>query len=238
MRFSPRPFAAALAALALTLPAMAWAQRTALPLKEIRLDQMAQDTQRTHMGDDTMELVWLIPPLYWQASAMQQAALSDADRKQFTSQLEGYLLVATVRGKVGMAGIDEFAGADALLGDLRIVDAAGATHAPLAPSRIPAQLKNLLSILRPVMANMIGPMGDNMHFAVFDARDAKGKPLFDPLADGRVEVRTALRAYPFRTPLGSALPPQHDPRTGESFPGDYLYNPYTGGALQGAAQPH
>ncbi|WFC40873.1 hypothetical protein [Pseudoxanthomonas sp. SE1] len=235
MRFSLR-LLAALAALAL-LPATAWAQRMPLPLKEIRLDQVAQDTQRTHMVDDTMELVWVIPPVYWHVSAAQQQGLSDADRKQFIAQLDDYLLIAMVRGKVGIAGIDEFADSDTMFSDMRFLDATGTAHAPMAPTSIPAQLKNLLSILRPVMANMLGPMGDNMHFAVLDARDAKGKLLFDPMTDGRVQVRTSLDTYSFRTPLGSLLPARHDARTGERFPGDYLFNPYTGGALQGAAQP-
>ena len=234
MRFPLRLLAAPMVVLAL-LPAAAWAQRTPLPLKDIRLDQMAQDTQRTHIGDDTIELVWVIPSLYWQVSATQQQDLAESDRTRFLGQLDDYLLIATVRGKVGLLGIDQFAGSDTLLEDLRIVDAGGTSHAPLAPARVPTQLKNLLAVLRPVMANMIGPMGDNMHFAVFNARDAKGKPLFDPLADGRLQVRTASNAYAFRTPLGSVLPPQHDPKTGESFPGDYHYNPYTGGALQDSA---
>ncbi|CAN7420598.1 hypothetical protein LJR143_002464 [Pseudoxanthomonas sp. LjRoot143] len=236
MRFSLRLLAPPLVVLAL-LPAAAWAQRVPLPLKDIRLDQMAQDTQRTKIDDDTIELVWLIPSLYWQVSATQQQELSEGDRKRFLGQLDDYLLIAAVRGKVGLMGIDEFAGSDALLEDLRIVDAAGTSYSPLSPARIPSQLKNLLAVLRPVMANMLGPMGDNMHFAVFNARDAKGKQLFDPLVDGRLQVRTANNSYPFRTPLGSVLPPQHDPKTGESFPGDYHYNPYTGGALQDSAQP-
>ncbi|WP_299341332.1 hypothetical protein [uncultured Pseudoxanthomonas sp.] len=234
MRFSLRMLAAALVAVTLLAPT-AWAQRAPLPLKEVRLDQVAQDTQRTHMGDDTMELVWVIPPVYWHVSAAQQQNLSDADRKQFVAQLDDYLLVAMVRGKVGMAGIDAFADGDVLFADMRFVDAAGTVHAPMASSSIPAPLKNLLSILRPVMANMLGPMGDNMHFAVLNARDAKSKPLFDPAADGRVQVRTSLDTYTFRTPLGSLLPPRQDAATGESFPGDYLFNPYTGGALQDAA---
>ena len=235
MRFSFRSLAVPLALLAL-LPVTAWAQRAPLPLQDIRLDRLAQDTQRTYLGEDTMELVWVIPPVYWEASAAQQG-LTDAARKQFTTQLEDYLLVAMVRGKVGMVGIDAFADGDAMFDELRIVDASGNAHAPIAPSRVPTQLKNLLSILRPVMANTLGPMGDNMHFAVFNARDGKGKPLIDPRANSRVQVRTSINTYPFRTPLGSLLPERHDPKTGESFPGDYHYNPYTGGALQDSAQP-
>lgn len=237
MRFPLCLLAAPLATLALALPATAWAQRVPLAPKDIRLDQLARDTQHTDISDDTLELVWLIPQRYWEASAAQQPSLSDEDRKRFLAQLDDYLLLATVRGKVGVAGIDEFAGADAVRDGLRIVDAAGTSHAPLAPAEVPAPLKNLLSVLRPVMANMIGPMGDNMHFVVFKSRDAKGRPVFDPLSEGRFKVLTSRHAYPFRTPLGSVLPPRHDGATGESFPGDYHYNPYTGDALQDVAQP-
>ena len=69
--------------------------------------------------DDTLELVWLIPQRYWEASAAQQPSLSDEDRKHFLSQLDGYLLFATVRGKVGIAGIDQFASAEAVRDGLR-----------------------------------------------------------------------------------------------------------------------
>ena len=236
MHFPLRWLAAPLPILAL-LPTAAWAQRTPLPLKDVPLNELARDTQRSYLGKDTMELVWVIPPVYWEVSAEQQQNLSDADRKQFIAQLDDYLLVAMVRGKVGMAGIDEFYDGETMFGGLRLVDTAGTTHEPIPPGRIPPRLKNLLSILRPVMANMLGPMGDNMHFAVFNARDGKGKPLIDPRADGRVQIRTSLNTYAFRTPLGSLLPTRHDAQTGESFPGDYHYNPYTGGALQDSAQP-
>jgi hypothetical protein len=35
----------------------------------------------------------------------------------------------------------------------------------------------------------------------------------------------------YRLPIGSILPPALDPKTGESFPGSYHFNPYTGGKL-------
>lgn len=35
-----------------------------------------------------------------------------------------------------------------------------------------------------------------------------------------------------QAPLGSLLPPMIDPQTNEEFPGDFLYNPYSGGKLR------
>ena len=46
----------------------------------------------------------------------------------------------------------------------------------------------------------------------------------------------------YRLPLGSLFPPAVDPKTGESFPGNYHFNPFTGDKLTpsapDAASPH
>jgi hypothetical protein len=37
--------------------------------------------------------------------------------------------------------------------------------------------------------------------------------------------------FTWRLPLPRLLPAKVDPRTGQEFPGDYLFNPYTGESL-------
>jgi hypothetical protein len=39
------------------------------------------------------------------------------------------------------------------------------------------------------------------------------------------------QTYRWRTPLGSLLPVKVDAKTGEEFPGNYSFNPYTGEKL-------
>jgi hypothetical protein len=65
---------------------------------------------------------------------------------------------------------------------------------------------------------------------VFPAK-ADGKPLIDALQTGSVQVSLYDQTYRFRTPLGSLLPVKVDAKTGEEFPGNYSFNPFTGEKL-------
>jgi len=61
--------------------------------------------------------------------------------------------------------------------------------------------------------------------------DKVGQPIADPKRDGSLTVHLNDIALRYRLPLGSVLPPSLDLKTGESFPGNYHFNPYTGGKL-------
>lgn len=45
------------------------------------------------------------------------------------------------------------------------------------------------------------------------------------------------QALRYHLPLGSVLPAVVDPRTGDSFPGNYHFNPFTGEKLTPAPAP-
>jgi hypothetical protein len=85
--------------------------------------------------------------------------------------------------------------------------------------------------MRPLLANMMGAMGQHMEFLVFPNTDKDGHLLADPRHDGSLTLHLGQVAMRYRLPIGSILPPALDPKTGESFPGSYHFNPYTGGAL-------
>lgn len=231
----PHPRLALLLLLASLLPLAARAAN-ALPAGQIKLEALADDTQRMSTGDDLLELVWWLPPAYWEVS-VHASGLPESSKAQFLKAFEGYVLVAHVQGKMGAVGVDSFADADASRAALRMVDPKGATHAPLADKDVPSTLKTMLEVMKPILAGMIGPMGTNMHFSVFRDRDAKGAPLFDPLGSGHLKIITSNATHDFRLPLGSLLQPRRDAATGDVFPGDYLYSPYTGAPLQTATQP-
>ena len=48
---------------------------------------------------------------------------------------------------------------------------------------------------------------------------------------GTLQVSLYDQVYRWRTPLGSLLPAKVDAKTGEEFPGNYSFNPYTGEKL-------
>jgi hypothetical protein len=231
-----RRLACLLLLLTTTLPFAASAQRQPLTPAQIKLEALAQDTQRMSSEDDGLELVWWLPSVYWDAAA-NSSGLPASSKAEFLKAFDGYVMVAVVQGKMGLVGVDRFLDAEEALAGLQLVDTSGKAHKALRDEQIPAQLRTMLAVMKPILANMIGPMGTNMHFAVFKDRDAKGKPLFDPLGSGWMKVITNRNTHAFRLPLGSLLAPQQDPANGDVFPGDYLYSPYTGAPLKSAPQP-
>jgi hypothetical protein len=74
-------------------------------------------------------------------------------------------------------------------------------------------------------------MGQNMHFILFPAKDNKGKAIADATKEGSFKVIVGSEEFNFHLPLGSVMSPKYDPKTGEKFPGNYKYNPFTGTEL-------
>jgi hypothetical protein len=90
-------------------------------------------------------------------------------------------------------------------------------------------------MMKPVLTNMLGPMGQATEFVVFSGRDPDGQPYANPRGNGFLTFYLAAKEFQFRLPLGALMPPQYDATTGEEFPGNYLYSPFTGKKLQPAA---
>lgn len=239
MRHRPTLPAVALALLlgALAHAAPAGAQRLALAPQEVKLDQLLRDTQKSTLDKENVEIVWWIPPEYWIAALSQQPGVSAELRDEFVGMFSQFNIVATVRTGTGAQNFGSFVSQEDTLAHLVLTDPRGGAHLPLPADGLPAQLTATLDMVRPLLASVMGPLGSHLHFVVFPGRDAAGTRLVDPLDSGRLGVKTQVATYAFRLPLGSLLPPLHDPATGEAFPGDYQYNPYTGAPLQPAPRP-
>lgn len=199
---------------------------------EIKIDQLLQETQKTSPSTDTVDLVWWIPPQFWASVLADSADVPEKTRLEIEDIFAQYTVVAAVKGSIGNLGVDKFVSDDEMRAQLRLVDPYGTSHAPLAADELDSRLTAMVQVLKPLMANVVGQMGTNLNFYAFPAKTQDGRPVADPLGAGKLTVKLGADEYAFRLPLGSLLPPRHDPASGEVFPGSYHYNPYTGAALQ------
>ena len=79
--------------------------------------------------------------------------------------------------------------------------------------------------------SMLGQLGQNMELVVYPAMAGEQR-LNDPLKPGTFRFTVYDKTFRWRTPLASLLPKKVDPKSKEEFPGNYEYNPYTGGKLR------
>ncbi|MDI9239223.1 hypothetical protein QLQ15_09900 [Lysobacter sp. LF1] len=200
-----------------------------LPPERIQINQLTNETQQTSSSRETVDLVWWLPSQFWLASARND---DRSAMTQIAGLFDQYTVVAAVNGKIGTLGIDKFMDENELREAIRLRGADGKEYTPIDPGKLDPKVTMVFGVLKPVLGSMIGQLGNNLHFFVFPAKGKDGKPLADPLAPGKVSVQLGQARYDFTTPLGSLLTPQRDPRTGQTFPGSYRFNPYTGSQLE------
>ena len=144
-------------------------------------------------------------------------------------------MIAVLAADTGPAGTFTFSSPEELRKHTRLEDSAGALYEPVDLQAATPTMKNLLGVLRPMLTSAMGPMGANMEVMLFPATTKAGARIADATQDGFFIVHVNELAFRYHLPLGSILPPMVDARSGDAFPGNYHFNPYTGDKLTPAA---
>jgi UDP-N-acetylglucosamine transferase subunit ALG13 len=194
------------------------------------LQKLVQDTQRLAQSGNQMTLVFWMPTAFWETSVANNPAMTADARAQVVAALQDYSVFAVVHAKTGLGGVVEASSKDELLQNSRL-EIGGKPIEALAPDAISPAAQTLLATLKPSFAGMLGSFGKSMELLVYPNRQ-DGKPLLDESKPGAFRYTLYEQVFNWRLPLPSLLPPRVDPKTNEEFPGNYDFNPYTGGKLQ------
>jgi hypothetical protein len=214
----------------LWLALLAVAALPATPVSAATLQDIVRDTQRMENTNGEMTMVWWLPQQFWEESLRANAAMPQAARDQVLGVLGEYVVVAMLRAKAGPLGITDAVPKAELVKNVRF-EVNGKLIEPLDPASLSSGAQLLLAQLKPTMAATMGQIGQGIEFAVYP-RKVDGQLLFDPAQPGSLQITLFDRSFPWRLPLGSLLPERVDSKTGEKFPGNYEFNPYTGAKLQ------
>lgn len=199
--------------------------------EKIDLPALIQDTQKMAQEPDDMTMVWWMPKEFWRACFSQDSSMSKKDTDEMLATIEPYTMIAVLDGKMGSFGGITYKSEATVRSTTCIKDSNGRRYSALSADKVDADTKNLVQMLKPMLASMIGDMGRNMHFILFPAKGKGGVAIADATKEGSFTVVVGDKEFDYRLPLGSVLPAKHDPKTGESFPGNYHYNPFTGNKL-------
>jgi len=190
-----------------------------------------KDVQMLRKVDNHLTLVLWMPEQYWKASLQSNDRLTDKAKAEFLEAMRPYTMVAVVDANVGFGGAFTFSSSDTVREIVKIEDSAGNLYAPLDPQTVGGSMKNLLQAMRPILANAMGALGSNLEFMLFPADSKSGGRIAEPTREGFFTVHVSDLRFRYRLPLGSLLPPMVDTRTGDTFPGNYHFDPFTGGRL-------
>ena len=195
------------------------------------MQELVHETQRMNTDDGQITMVWWLPVQFWEESMKASAAIPDAARRQVVDAMSDYTILVLLRAKAGAGGISDAEPKEELVKKLKVT-VNGNELQPLPTDQIAPATTLMLAQMKPAIAANLGPLGQAMQFVVYPGK-ADGKPLLDATQPGDLSVMFYGKDYHWHLPLGSLLPKKVDKKTGEEFPGNYLYNPYTGEKLGG-----
>ena len=112
---------------------------------------------------------------------------------------------------------------------LRLSD--GSVIAALSDEDMPASVRGVRDAMSPMMGKLLGKFGETLQLVVFRVADANGHSRLDPRGAGELTLTFDAERFHWKLPLVSLLPPRVDPDTGDTFPGDYEFSPFTGHKL-------
>jgi len=200
--------------------------------QEINMNALIQESQKLSESPDKMTLIWWTPEEFWQASFEQNPNSSPAEVEEILNVLRPYLMIVAADGDIGpFAGIT-YKSRDIMQNSIQLVDREGTHYRPLSDEAIDPDTRNFLSMTAPTLANMLGEMGQNMHFFLFPSKDKQGRNIAVAKEEGTFSIKLDEREFKWRLPFGSVLPPKVCPVDGEELNGAWKFCPWHGATLK------
>ena len=197
----------------------------------IDVNALISETQQRAVGEDVV-LVWWIPEDFWRATIHKGTPETAAQAEAVAEVFRPYLTLVVVDGRPTPLASVKYRSGDELRTLVNVVVARGKRFSALADDTLSADLKSFLGFLKPFLANMLGPLGENMHFLFFPANAEDGKPNADPHFEGSFRVAWDKHDFRYRLPLAAVMAPKFCPLDGERMSGNWRFCPWHGVELK------
>ena len=191
-----------------------------------QLNAIIRETQKQGNRAGRLTLVWWLPPEFWRATLSAGGTVPADKIQDMVGAISDVNVFIVVDGKSGGFGSLEYVPQAELEKNLSIVGTDGKPLALIPEAKQSGATKNLLAMMKPLMTNMLGELGKNISFFVFEGKNKSGSRLLDPMKPGSFTVRLGGEEFRWRLPLGSLLPPKICPKCNEAFPGNYAFCPF------------
>ena len=209
-----------------------WVSLSFAQNRKVDINVLTQETQKMSQSAGEMTLIWWIPEDFWRVSFEQDPNMTAAQTEAFIKVLRPYMVIVAVDGKIGSFGGITYKPESTIRNSIQLIDNQRNSYRSLSNEKVNADTKNFLSMMKPVFANMLGPMGQNMHFFLFPSKNKGGRNIADAKREGAFSVKLDKREFKWRLPLGSLIARKICPVDGEKLSGAWKFCPWHGVELK------
>jgi hypothetical protein len=211
---------------------------TLSPEPEIDTQAIIKETEKVESGNHKMGIFWWIPPDFWEAAVRKQGYSAEQARKVF-APFRGYNLFLIGVGDMGAANLI-WTQEKEIKKNVALRDQHGNLYKPLEET--PKDVSSLISVMKPMLKNMMGDFGEGLQFVLFSAKDSSGTSFSDPRKSSEIFLDVselmgpATSTYSWKLPLTSLTPPKYCSVGKEKVEANWKYCPWHGNKLDGEPQ--
>lgn len=185
--------------------------------KSVKIDDLTTETQKSVESPDGINMIWYLPPEFWEASFAADPTLDPAEVRDLQGMLQNSFVIAIVRGDLNEWGMMTFHPENRVAASYSVtfVDEHGKSTELQRAERIDPAMGSILGTLKPMLSAAMGEMGQNFHFFVYsDPAESRRVSPFEP---GTLEVSLkrlgtdAAGTVAFEFPLDSLFEPRTCP---------------------------
>lgn len=192
------------------------------------LDELMHDTMKSDPDPSTVDMVWWIPTDFWRATFANNPDVSASQAQKMVDAMDRYAMFAIVQGRMGPLGAVEFRETADVRAGLSLLTPAGATLLPIPADKLTGDAALFAQMMKPMLARMLGPMGEHLEFYFFENKATGGGLVVDPTADATFTVQVGTQGFTWQLPLESLFAPVDCGKCGRELKGTWTYCPYDG----------
>ncbi len=193
--------------------------------EKVEVIDMVKDLILTKKVDSNIKQVWWLPSEYWRFALADTPNIGEEVIRDIESKLKGYSLFSVVNSDI--SPFEGFKIKDAVVS---IVNN-DAILKPIPDEDVPADIKELINLLRPTLAGMVGQLGEQMIFYVFKNNLEDGTTAISPYNTGKLDIKVNDAGFIYRLPLQSMVEKKICSEDQEQLNGNWEYCPWHGTKL-------
>lgn len=206
------------------------------PIDQVLTDKLTSESQAMKTGADSLDLAWWLVPEFWESTFRQNPGIPEDQVNELLGAVRNHTVLAIVQADISPMGSFTFYEQDRIMNGLKIeaVRANGDVQVVSHSEPANADLRLLLDMMRPILAQAMGNMGENMYFLPLPMFDNEGVQILSPYETGRLRVSLPRdmedTVLEIELPFDSLFVPRTCP-SGKQAHVSWVYCPWSGEKL-------
>lgn len=199
--------------------------------RKIDLTEFIREVQIVDKDDTNISIAWWLPNCYWRIALADNEQIPQETITQIEDTYKDYLFLCSANIQIHLNGTMTFIEEDELREFLSIADKNGKIYYPLENDLLSDDLKLFNEMMKPMFAQMLGQLGEGMHFYFFEIKDKKGNNVINENMNDDFIVKHSNKEFKFNLPLVTLMEPKFCPIDSVEMKGNWMYCPYHGTKL-------